>query len=195
MNYDTVFFVQSIMLGVGLAMDAFSVSMANGLNYPCINKLKSFRIALVFAIFQGIMPLIGWFCVSSMVEAFSFFQPAIPYIALVLLCYIGISMIREGMKGKCCEETQLKGLGFSALAVQGIATSIDALSAGFTISEYSTLQAVVSSTIIALVTLVICFAGVEIGKKFGNKIAGKSSILGGVILLLIGLKIFISEIF
>ena len=194
MGFDTAFFVQSLMLGAGLAMDAFSVSMANGLNYPCINKFKSFRIAFIFSVFQGIMPLIGWFCVSRMVEAFSFIQPIIPWAALILLAIIGISMIKEGMSGKCCEETHVNGLGFAALAVQGIATSIDALSAGFTIASYSTSLALVASLIIATVTLKICFFGVEIGKKFGTKIAGKSSIFGGIILLLIGAKIFISAL-
>lgn len=194
MGFDVAFFVQSFLLGTGLAMDAFSVSMANGLNYPCISKFKSFRIAFIFSTFQGIMPLIGWFCVSKMAETFSFIQPIIPWAALILLSIIGISMIKEGMNGKCCEETHVKGLGFAALSVQGIATSIDALSAGFTIASYSTGLALIASLIIGVVTLVLCFFGVEIGKKFGTKLAGKSSILGGIILLLIGAKIFISAL-
>ena len=195
MNYGVAFFVQSIMLGAGLAMDAFSVSMANGLNYPCINKFKSLKIAGVFSFCQFLMTLIGWFFVSTMVGVFSVLEPFIPYLALGLLTYIGISMLIEGRKGCCCEEAEAKGLGFSVLAVQGIATSIDALSVGFTISEYNFQMALVASLIIGLVTLAICFVGVEIGKKFGNKLAGKASILGGSILILIGLEIFITSFF
>ena len=195
MYYDSAFFIQSIALGAGLAMDAFSVSMANGLNYPCINKIKSFKIALTFSFFQFLMPLIGWFFVSTMVNVFSVLEPFIPYVALGLLSYIGISMLIEGRKGCCCEETEAKGLGLSVLAIQGIATSIDALSVGFTISEYNFQMALIASLIIGLVTLAICFIGVEIGKKFGNKLAGKASILGGTILILIGLEIFITSFF
>lgn len=193
MGFDVAFFVQSFLLGTGLAMDAFSVSMANGLNYPCVNKISSLKVAVVFALLQGMMPLIGWFCVSRIVEIFSFIQPLIPWIALVLLCYIGISMIREGMKGTCCEETSGKGLRLPILIVQGIATSIDALSAGFTISDYDAAAAAISSMIIAIITLILCFIGVEIGKRFGTRIAGKSSIFGGSILIFIGINIFIKS--
>lgn len=193
MGFDVVFFVQSFLLGTGLAMDAFSVSMANGLNYPCMNKISSLKVAVVFALLQGMMPLIGWFCVSRIVEIFSFIQPLIPWIALVLLCYIGISMIREGMKGTCCEETSGKGLRLPILIVQGIATSIDALSAGFTISDYDAAAAAILSMIIAIITLILCFIGVEIGKRFGTRIAGKSSVFGGSILIFIGINIFIKS--
>lgn len=193
MGFDVAFFVQSFLLGTGLAMDAFSVSMANGLNYPCVNKISSLKVAVVFALLQGMMPLIGWFCVSRIVEIFSFIQPLIPWIALVLLCYIGISMIREGMKGTCCEETSGKGLRLPILIVQGIATSIDALSAGFTISDYDAAAAAISSMIIAIITLILCFIGVEIGKRFGTRIAGKSSVFGGSILIFIGINIFIKS--
>ena len=191
MGFDVAFFVQSFLLGTGLAMDAFSVSMANGLNYPCVNKISSLKVAIVFALLQGMMPLIGWFCVSRIAEIFSFIQPLIPWIALVLLCYIGISMIREGMKGTCCEETSGKGLRLPILIVQGIATSIDALSAGFTISDYDAAAAAILSMIIAIITLILCFIGVEIGKRFGTRIAGKSSVFGGSILIFIGINIFI----
>lgn len=193
MTYNAGFFIQSIMLGLGLAMDAFSVSMANGLNFPCIDRKQSFKIAAIFSLFQAIMPLIGWFCVSVMVGLFSAIQPLIPWIALALLAYIGISMIREGLKGTECEEKEAQGLGFAVLAVQGIATSIDALSVGFTIADYNFIMALSAAAIIGAVTLIICYAGVEIGKKFGTKLAGKASILGGIILIGIGLEIFISS--
>lgn len=197
--FDFIFFFNSILIGIGLAMDAFSVSLANGLNEPYMPKGKIIGIAGIFSGFQGIMPLIGWFCVHSIAQAFSFFERFIPWIALGLLGYIGGKMLCEGIKEYKCKSdggTECpvpQKLGFSALLVQGIATSIDALSVGFTISDYNVLQAVVCALLIAVVTFGICFAGILLGKKFGTALAGKSAIFGGAILIFIGIEIFITS--
>lgn len=192
MELNFIFFFNSILLGVGLAMDAFSVSMANGLNDPGMKKRKGLTIAGMFGVFQGLMPLIGWVCIHTIVQYFTAFEKLIPWIALALLSYIGIKMILDSLHpGE--EEQSAAGLTFSALLVQGIATSIDALSVGFTIAEYDFLAALLASGIIAAVTVAICYVGVEIGKKAGNKLAGKAGIFGGVILVLIGLEIFITS--
>ena len=194
MEFNFAFIITNVLLGAGLAMDAFSVSLANGLHEPCMKRKKIFLIAIVFALFQAIMPIIGWFCVHTIAEKFEMFRPFIPWIALALLLYIGISMIREGMckddEDCCCGDT----LGFTTLIVQGIATSIDALSVGFTIASYNALMAFAAAFIIAAVTFVICYAGVVIGKKFGTTFAHKSSIIGGLILVFIGFEIFITGI-
>ncbi|MBQ9965973.1 MAG: manganese efflux pump [Clostridia bacterium] len=195
MLFTFAFFFNSIFLGVGLAMDAFSVSLANGLNAPCIKWKKMSLIAGTFALFQILMPLIGWFCVHNIARYFSVFQKFIPWIALVLLAFIGSNMLIEGLKnkeGECNEQT--KALTFGGLIVQGIATSIDALSVGFTISNYNTIMAIVSCLIIGIVTFFICLGGIALGKKFGTKLAGKASILGGVILILIGIEIFLTGV-
>jgi len=192
MDWNLVFFVNSALLGVGLAMDAFSVSMANGLHEPKMSKSKETKIAGTFALFQAVMPMTGWVCVHTIVELFSAFEPLIPWIALALLGCIGGKMLFEGIRGG--EEAEAEALGAGALFVQGVATSIDALSVGFTIAEYGWLMALVCSLIIATVTFFICFAGVEIGKRFGTKLSGKASILGGVILIGIGIEIFVSGI-
>ena len=181
--------IQSIALGVALAMDAFSVSMANGLNDPGMKKKKMCIIAGTFAGFQFAMPMIGWFCVTTIKELFAMFEKFIPWIALILLLFIGGNMLIDGIRGGDDEEGASSELSVKLLIMQGIATSIDALSTGFTTSAYSVFQALISSLIIAIVTFVICIAGVKIGKKFGVKLAGKAQILGGVILILIGLKI------
>ena len=181
--------LQSIALGVALAMDAFSVSMANGLNDPGMEKKKMCVIAGTFAGFQFAMPMIGWFCITTIKEIFAMFEKFIPWIALLLLLFIGGKMLLDGIRGGDDGEESSGELGVKLLIVQGIATSIDALSTGFTTSAYSAFQAFISSLIIAIVTFVICIAGVKIGKKFGVKLAGKAQILGGVILILIGLKI------
>lgn len=193
MNWDLMFFVNSVLFGIGLAMDAFSVSLANGLNEPQMKKSRVMLIAGTFAAFQILMPLIGWFCVHTIAELFGAFQKFIPWIALILLLYIGGKMLLEGIRNKE-EENEKTAVGAGALIVQGIATSIDALSVGFTIASYDAAHAIVESLIIGVVTFVICVAGILIGKKAGTKLAGKASILGGVILIAIGIEIFLSGI-
>ena len=190
MKMDFLFFLNAVMFGVGLAMDAFSVSMANGLAEPHMKKNKMCLIAGTFGGYQFAMPMIGWICVHTIVRFFSAFEKFIPWIALILLCYIGGKMLLEGIRGEDGEEEKA-GLGFGELMVQGIATSIDALSVGFTIADYNVGAALVESLIIAVVTFFICIGGLLIGKKFGTRLAGKASILGGVILIAIGLEIFI----
>lgn len=199
------FFVTSALLGVGLAMDAFSVSLANGLQEPQMRRGRMSLIAGVFAFFQALMPTLGWLCIHTIAEQFAFFQKLIPYIALILLGYIGGKMLVEGIRcrnsctatpdgGEVCACCCIQPLAFGALLMQGVATSIDALSVGFTIAEYDWLMALLCTGIIAAVTFVICFAGLAIGKKFDDRLAGRAGILGGAILICIGLEIFLSNI-
>ena len=195
MQLSFAFFLNSVLLGIGLAMDAFSVSLANGLHEPKMKIEKQLGIALVFAAFQALMPLIGWFCVVTVADKFAVFKQFIPWIALVLLAYIGGGMIKEGIKSDEIRDEENGALGFLALIIQGIATSIDALSVGFTISDYNIFMATLCALIIASVTFLICTAGVSIGKRFGTRLSGKSSVIGGVILVLIGLEIFIAGVF
>lgn len=190
--WNFVFFFNSILLGVGLAMDAFSVSLANGLHEPKMARQKMCAVAGVFAVFQALMPLLGWLCVHTIVEHFAAFEKFIPWIALALLCWIGGKMLMEGLRGEESPE-ESGGVGLTALLVQGVATSIDALSVGFTIAEYDALMALVCALIIAVVTFFICMGGLAIGKKFGTHLAGKAGIMGGAILIFIGLEIFISS--
>lgn len=193
MNFATMLelIVLAIGLGVALAMDAFSVSLANGLNEPCMKKRRMCGIAGIFAVFQGVMPLIGWFCVRSLANLFESFEKLIPWIALFLLVFIGGKMLIEGIQNKeedCCSRP---GLTLWALIVQGIATSIDALSVGFTIEEYAFQQALLVVVIIAVLTFIICMIGIALGKKAGTCFSGKAGILGGVILIFIGIAIFV----
>lgn len=192
MDLDFSFFFNSILLGVGLAMDAFSVSLANGLGEPGMKKGKTCGIAGVFAGFQILMPLIGWLCVSTVAQYFKIFEQFIPWIALALLGYIGGKMLYEGIKCKNTEEEK-PAVGLKALLMQGVATSIDALSVGFTISHYGLFEAVSACCLIGAVTFVICIIGLLLGKKAGTKLSGKADILGGAILIFIGLEIFISS--
>ena len=181
MNWNFLFFMNSALLGVGLAMDAFSVSLANGMNEK---KMKKSRMAYI----------VGWICVHTIVQLFAQFQKCIPWIALILLLYIGGSMIWESVKGEE-EIEEVKKLSFAVLMLQGIATSIDALSVGFTIADYGFVMALVCSIIIAVVTYAICETGLYLGKTLGTKLAGKADVLGGVILTGIGIEIFVKGVF
>jgi len=198
---DFIFFLNSVLLGIGLAMDAFSVSIANALNEPEMRRSRMCGIAGTYGFFQFAMPMTGWICVHTIAERFKEFQRYIPWIAFVLLLYIGGKMIVECTRkrrasGKNCDEACAKTqLAFGTLLIQGIATSIDALSVGFTIAEYDTAAALVASLIIAVVTFIICMGGLLIGKKLGEKLACNAEIFGGIILIAIGVEIFIKGVF
>ena len=202
----------SLMLGVGLAMDACAVSMTNGLNEPKMRAGKATLIAGTFAFFQALMPMIGWLCVTLIAQQFAAFAKYVPYIALVLLAIVGGKMLFDGIKhfknskkqteattdNGGAAEVSAKPLTFAGLLVQGVATSIDALSTGFTLSDIAGSvwwQALVSVAIIAVVTFGISVAGVFVGKKFGDRLGSRAEIVGGVILICIGLEIFITGVF
>ena len=187
-----MFFVECVLLGIGLAMDAFSVSLANGLNEQNMKKGKMLGVAGTFAFFQGLMPLIGWVCVHTVLEKFKSFEKFIPWIALILLLFIGGKMLIDGILHKEGDEPQKVGVW--ALLVQGVATSIDALSVGFTIAEYGIGQALVAFLIIAVLTFGICFGGIIIGKTFGTRLSNKATVFGGIILIAIGVEIFLTGI-
>ncbi|MBQ9059739.1 MAG: manganese efflux pump [Firmicutes bacterium] len=196
------FILNSVLLGVGLAMDAFSVSIANGLNEPHMRRHREILIAGTYAFFQFLMPVIGWFCVHQLVQQFQVFEKFIPWIALALLLWIGGKMIREALRPEAKEAEdhareegaglrQTGTLTMGILLVQGLATSIDALSVGFAIAGYSAASAFAAALIIAAVTFLICMGGLTAGKKLGEHLAGKAGILGGCILIFIGIEIFV----
>jgi putative Mn2+ efflux pump MntP len=174
-------------------MDAFSVSLANGLSDPAMKRARMCGVAGIFAAFQFAMPAIGWVCVSTIARIFGIFEKFIPWIALLLLGFIGTKMLVEGIRsrGEC---PVVKKSGIGALLVQGVATSIDALSVGFTIAEYNLVEALLSCLLIGIVTFFICLAGIAIGKRAGCSLAGKAGIFGGAILIIIGIEIFITGI-
>lgn len=185
----------AIGLGFGLAMDAFSVSLANGLHEP---KMKFARVALIagtFAIFQGLMPLIGWILISTVAHFFGAVEVVIPWVAFGLLGYIGGKMIYDGVKCADCDDCECGKLTFGLLMVQGVATSIDAMSGGVQMAadKYTLTEVLVSVSIIAALTFAICTAGIYLGKVFGTKLANKASLFGGSILVLIGIIILVKS--
>ena len=197
MQLGFAFFFNSVLFGVGLAMDAFSVSVANAIADPGMKHGQRLRIAGCFAIFQILMPLLGWLCVRTIAESFTAFEKFIPWIALLLLLWIGGKMLLEGIRGGAEEEAagEKKTLGRGTLLLQGVATSIDALSVGFTIEQYPFAAALTESLIIGAVTLAICLAGLLLGRTIGRKLDRIAPILGGLILIGIGVEIFLTGIF
>lgn len=193
MEWNLLFFFNSVLLGVGLAIDAFSVSLANGLGEPEMRANKMCVIAGVFGFFQALMPMAGWLCVHTILRYFREFEKWIPWIALGLLLFLGGKMLVDGL-GKEEDEAEKIRVGAMALFIQGIATSIDALSVGFTIASYGLGMAIVCALIIAVVTFFLSLVGLIIGKKMGTRLTKKASVLGGVILILIGVEIFLTGV-
>ena len=192
MEWSFVFFLNSALLGVGLAMDAFSVSMANGLHDPKMGKDTMCRIAGTFALFQAVMPMTGWVCVHTIVELFSSFEKFIPWIALALLGYIGGKMLVDGIKGEEAEEAAELSAG--ALFMQGVATSIDALAVGVTFSMVELSVSIwLAVCLIGCTTFLISLGGVYVGNVFGAKYKNKAEFVGGTILILIGVKIILEH--
>ncbi len=191
------FVLTNLLLGVGLAMDAFSVSLANGLAEPKMSVPRMAGIAGIYAFFQALMPMTGWFCVHGALSYFTIFSRFIPYIALALLLYIGGKMLIDGIrnKEKNEEEKITVQFPFTALLLQGVATSIDALSVGFTIAEYGVWEALLAAGIIASATYLICAVGLYLGKRFGTRLAGKATVFGGLVLISIGIEIFVKGVF
>ena len=189
--------LEVLLTGVGLSMDAAAVGMTNGLNEPKMRLTKILLIALFFGVFQGVMPLIGYFVGTLFAEAVASIAP---YVALVLLGFIGGKMIYEALKKSKEEEEAVKNLGVGALTAQAIATSIDALAVGISLLALNGIGALkvnifAACAIIAACTFVISLAAVFIGKKFGAVLADKAELIGGIILVAIGLKIFIEGVF
>ncbi|MBQ8893770.1 MAG: manganese efflux pump [Clostridia bacterium] len=184
----------AILTGIGLSMDAFAVSVTNGM---CTGKLK-FRHALAdgltFGFFQALMPLIGLFVGLHFMQLI---ETADHWIAFALLAFIGGNMIRGALKKDEIEECAVNPYTVKNLLLQGIATSIDALAVGVGLSATMTGygEALVTVVIIGISTFIISTAGVYIGRLFGGMLKEKAEILGGIILIGIGLKILIEHLF
>ena len=185
--------IELLLLGVGLAMDAFAVSICKGLAMNKVNMKQCFLIALFFGGFQAFMPVLGWFLGSTFAEKIKAIDH---WIAFILLSYIGIKMISDAIK-EWKEETKVEQmdppLDIKELFLLAIATSIDALAVGIT---FSFLDVVIglAAAIIGVVTFVISGAGVFVGNIFGEKYKTKAQIVGGVILVLLGVRILVTHL-
>lgn len=177
-----------ISIGVGLSMDAFAVSICKGLSMKKLNWKNTIIIALWFGIFQALMPILGY----ALGTAFSDFVQSIDHwIAFVLLSIIGINMIRESTKKE--EEGINDKIDFKTMLILAIATSIDALAVGITFAFFE-VNLFLAITIIGIITFGLSILGVLIGNKFGSKFENKAELAGGIILILIGLKILLEHL-
>ena len=195
MDLSFYFIFNSLLFGVGLAMDSFSVSIGNALKHPDMKPYEKNVCSATFGFFQGAMPLLGWVLVNAAFHVFSFIRNIVPYVALILLLYIGINMIREGYQLSHDDDYERSPYNFGELMLQAVATSIDALSVGLVLSEYSFIQMLECSVIIAVVTFLMCILATHIGKALENKLKNRSLYVGGAILIFIGLEIFIKNVF
>ncbi len=181
--------IQAVMLGFGLAMDAFSVSVSDGMLLGKIKLKNAAKIALFFGFFQFLMPVLGYLAgttFSGIIEAYDH------WVAFALLGIIGGKMIFEAFSEKDEDTPKANPLGFKTLLILAVATSIDALAVGITFATINT-PVLISSAIIGIVTFFISLSGVYLGSKCGDIFGNKAEIAGGVILILIGAKILIEH--
>lgn len=183
--------IELILIGIGLSMDAFAVSVTNGLCCKEIRAGKTFLTGLCFGGFQGLMPLIGYFLGIGFAEYITAFDHII---ALVLLGFIGVQMIIEAVK-KDEEDTESSCLTAKMLIMQGIATSIDALAVGVSFAALPHVNIAFAAGSICCITFAFSVVGVLIGKRFGTMLNNKAQLVGGLILVGIGIKIFVEHVF
>ena len=180
--------IEILLTSMGLAMDAFAVSICKGLSMKKFDTKKGLIIAAYFGFFQGFMPLVGFILGASFQELITSIDH---WIAFVLLGFIGLNMLKEGLSKEC--EGGNDKVDFKTMIPLAIATSIDALAIGITMAflKVNIIFAVLS---IGIITFILSFIGVKLGNKFGNKYEKKAEIFGGVILILIGTKILLEHL-
>ena len=184
--------VEIFLVGVGLSMDAFAVAICKGLAMPRVNRKRTLLIGLYFGVFQAVMPLTGWLLGSQFARRVT---KMAPWIAFVLLAWIGGSMIRESLSKKEEEEkAEPAELRHRELLMLAIATSIDALAVGVSFSMVElTVPLYAAAALIGCTTFAISVAGVFVGNLFGARYKNRAEFVGGAILILIGLKILLEH--
>lgn len=185
----------TVLLAFALSMDAFAVAITNGICVKDVRIKDALKIGIVFGFFQGLMPVIGWFIGSGLNNIISKYDQ---WVAFIMLAFIGGKMIysavkgpAQGLEGESCPTDSRKMLSFKVVVVMGIATSLDALAAGISLAMTG-VNIFYSAAIIAIITFVMSFFGVWIGKRWGCLLGNKAEIFGGIILILIGVKILLS---
>ena len=178
-----------LLIAAALAMDAFAVSISSGIIIPKLRKRYAFKIAFFFGFFQALMPCLGWLAGIGLRD---FIQAIDHYVAFGLLGFIGIKMIYESLK-KHNPEKQIDPLHLGVLMMLSVATSIDALAVGLSFAFLS-VKILKPAVIIGVVTFIISFTGVFFGDRLGNFFKNKVQIVGGLILIGIGIKIFAEHV-
>ena len=184
-------FIELLLIAIGLSMDAFAVATTSGMTKKNINLRWTIAIAGVFGVFQGIMPTMGYLLGNTLT---GYIEKYDHIIAFILLGFIGFNMLFEAVKedGRKDTSEQRKNITWGAILIEGVATSIDALAVGVSFSALR-VDIISSALFIATVTFFISICGVLIGKKFGSLLQKKAEIIGGLILIGIGIKIFLEQ--
>ncbi len=188
------FLLSSVLFGLGLAVDAFLISLSNGMSGTRIKRGKLCADAALFAVFQFIAPLAGWLLVKTVAQRFAVIEELLAVAALAVLLFLGIKMVAEGLKKQPQPLIVSKESKCAPLLVQAMATSVDALSVGLAIAGYGWQTALVGSAIISLITFAAYTAGHFVGRKFGNVFVGGASIAGGVIFIIMAAEMFLSGV-
>ena len=185
--------IEVILIGIILSMDAFAAAMCRGLTMRKIDYKQAVIIALTFGVFQAVMPIIGWLLGSTFENLISNVDH---WVAFGLLTLIGGKMIYDGVTKKKDDEDKKEGdkLKIKELLVMAIATSIDALAVGITFAIVDGLSIWLSVGVIGIITFILCFIGVIIGHKFGNRFEKQATLIGGIVLILIGVKILLEHL-
>ena len=177
-----------LLIGIGLAMDAFAVSICKGLSMKKMNWKNAVIIALYFGVFQALMPLIGYFLGMTFESIVTTFDH---WVAFALLTLIGGGMIKESFDDE--DDKKNDKVDFKTMVVLAIATSIDALAVGITFAFFD-VNIVLAVPIIGIITFIISVLGVKIGNRFGDKYQNKAQLMGGIILVLLGFKILLEHL-
>lgn len=180
--------IEILLIGIGLAMDAFAVSIYKGLSMKSMSWRKALIVGLYFGTFQALMPVIGYFLGATFENLVTQIDH---WIAFALLTFIGSNMLKEAFTKN--EENRNDNVDFKTMIILAIATSIDALAVGITFA-FLKVDIILATIIIGIVTLIICIIGVKLGNKFGDKYERKAEVVGGAILILIGLKILLEHL-
>ncbi len=181
-------FWEIFILGVGLSMDAFAVAICKGLSSEKFSIKSALTVGAWFGIFQALMPLIGYLLCGLVAE---YIEVVDHWIAFVLLGFIGGKMIYEAIKG---EENKDASVAFAVMLPLAVGTSIDAMAAGITLA-FSAVNIFAAIAVIGVTTFVFSAVGVKIGNIFGEKFKSKAEIFGGIVLILLGVKILIEHLF
>ena len=182
--------IEIALIGVGLAMDAFAVSICKGLAMRRMNYKKAIIIAAFFGVFQALMPALGYVLGTTFANKIAAIDH---WIAFILLALIGANMIKEALSSDD-DECQDDSLRLGDLIMLSIATSIDALAVGITFAFFN-VSLLLSVSMIGIITFIICVIGVKVGNVFGEKYKSKAELAGGLILIVIGAKILIDHLF
>ena len=182
--------LELVLLSIGLGMDAFAIAICKGISMKKIDWKKACIIGLYFGIFQALMPVIGFFLGKT-------FEPIVTnidhWIVFILLIFIGVNMIRESLDPECKEESSNDTIKFKDMVILAIATSIDAFAVGITFAFLDT-NIIFAFSSIGIITFLISVLGVKIGNRFGDKYENKAEFVGGLILILIGLKVLLEHL-